>query len=156
MPRARAIIIRDRAVALIERRRAGQCYYVFPGGGVEAGETPHDAARREAREELGLLVEVGKPVAETRHQGDAHTFFLAEIVGGQFGAGDGDEVRGLKPPERGAYTPVWLPVEELTSRSVYPRAIARLVADAVTEGWPATPLIVDISVDEGDDLAQRV
>jgi 8-oxo-dGTP diphosphatase len=42
------VIIQDDALALIQRRRDDTCYYAFPGGGVEAGETPGQAAARVA------------------------------------------------------------------------------------------------------------
>jgi 8-oxo-dGTP pyrophosphatase MutT (NUDIX family) len=147
MPRSRAIIVRDGAVALIERRRDGRLYYVFPGGGGEGGETPEAAALREVREELGLLVEIGGLVATFRQDGDLQFFFLATIAGGSFGAGDGPEMRGQRPPERGIYAPIWLPVGELLARLVFPRAVARLVADAMTDGWPSEPLSAR---DDGD------
>ncbi|MBE4909800.1 NUDIX domain-containing protein [Bacillus luteolus] len=59
----RGIVFRDRAsvviidyfkVGLIKRIREGTDYFVFPGGGIENGETPEDGAKREALEELGL------------------------------------------------------------------------------------------------------
>jgi 8-oxo-dGTP pyrophosphatase MutT (NUDIX family) len=58
--------------------------WVSPGGGVESGESPHDAARREAWEELGLSIDdLGAPAttssnefgfAGRRYLGH-HTFF---------------------------------------------------------------------------------
>ncbi|MCC3355642.1 NUDIX domain-containing protein [Bacillus timonensis] len=42
------VIIENGKVGLIQRIRHGSAYYVFPGGGVENGETPEDAAKREA------------------------------------------------------------------------------------------------------------
>jgi 8-oxo-dGTP diphosphatase len=38
-------------------------YWDIPGGYVEPGESPHDAARREVREELGIDVPVGRMLA---------------------------------------------------------------------------------------------
>jgi 8-oxo-dGTP pyrophosphatase MutT (NUDIX family) len=56
--RAGIILIENDKVALIERHRAGLDYYVFPGGGVDEGETPEQAAVREAFEELGVEVAI--------------------------------------------------------------------------------------------------
>ncbi|NJC97617.1 MAG: DNA mismatch repair protein MutT, partial [Anaerolineae bacterium] len=41
--RAGVVLIEDDRVALIERHRAGLDYYVFPGGGVDEGETQEQA-----------------------------------------------------------------------------------------------------------------
>ncbi len=51
---ARSIIIRDGKVAMIHSLKYD--YYKFPGGGIEAGETPVDAMIRETQEEAGLVV----------------------------------------------------------------------------------------------------
>jgi len=58
MARGAVVIVDDEKVALIERVRGGRTYYLFPGGGTEEGETPEDAARREACEELALSVQL--------------------------------------------------------------------------------------------------
>ena len=51
---ARSIILRDGKVAMIHSLK--QDYYKFPGGGIEADETPVEAMIRETREEAGLVV----------------------------------------------------------------------------------------------------
>ncbi len=45
--RGAAIIVQEGKIALIKRIREDETYYVFPGGGIEEGETPEEATRRE-------------------------------------------------------------------------------------------------------------
>lgn len=44
--RAAVILLDGEKVALIRREKMGSVYYVFPGGGIEEGETPEQAAKR--------------------------------------------------------------------------------------------------------------
>ena len=148
MPRAAAIIIQGNSIALIERRRAGRQYFLFPGGKVEESETLEDAVIREVREELGLEVTVGPLVAEVRFDNtDADRrqqfYFLASIRGGEFGTGVGLEMTGREPAENGTYTPVWLPLAALPSRDVRPCVVAELAAQSLIHGWPEKPIDLD-------------
>ena len=57
---AAAVILRDDGAFLLGRRPPGSVYagyWEFPGGKVEAGETPRDALVRELHEELGIVVD---------------------------------------------------------------------------------------------------
>lgn len=54
---ARSIIIRDGRIAMIHSLKYD--YYKFPGGGIEAGESPVEAMIRETREEAGIVVKPG-------------------------------------------------------------------------------------------------
>ena len=53
--RGAAIIVQEGKIALIKRIREDETYYVFPGGGIEEGETPEEATKREIFEELGYI-----------------------------------------------------------------------------------------------------
>ena len=53
-PSARAVILKDGKV-LLNYLSKHDCYE-FPGGGIEAGETPEEAMRREVAEETGRIV----------------------------------------------------------------------------------------------------
>ena len=60
-----AAVIRDRDRIFATQRGYGNYkgWWEFPGGKIEAGETPQEALKREIREELDTLVEVGDLVA---------------------------------------------------------------------------------------------
>jgi 8-oxo-dGTP diphosphatase len=58
------IILKAGRIAVIRRdKEPARGLWTFPGGAVELGETVREAARREAREETGLDVEIGEVAA---------------------------------------------------------------------------------------------
>ena len=56
--RAQAIVIKDDQILLLKTRIGDREDYELPGGGIEEGETPEDAAIRELFEETGIKGEV--------------------------------------------------------------------------------------------------
>jgi len=64
-------ILTDGERVLICQRKAGDRFglkWEFPGGKVEAGETPANCLRRELAEELGIEADVGPEVYRTDHR----------------------------------------------------------------------------------------
>jgi 8-oxo-dGTP diphosphatase len=69
--RVSAGILRDGNCVLICRRRNDQEHpakWEFPGGKIEAGESPAQCLRRELREELDIDAEVGRLIVQLRHE----------------------------------------------------------------------------------------
>jgi 8-oxo-dGTP pyrophosphatase MutT (NUDIX family) len=147
--RAGIVLIQDGKVALIERHRAGLHYFVFPGGGVDEGESPEQAAVREAMEELGIEVAIKYKVAEVQlGQKSRQIYFLVEQTGGEFGTGAGEEYTDSNPddPDEGVYDPIWMPIEALSlHQNIYPADVANLVIRSVSKGWPG---VVSISFEQ--------
>ena len=137
--RAGIVLIKDDKVALIERYRAGLHYYVFPGGGVDEGESPEGAAVREAMEELGIEVTIKQKIAEVQlGPKSRQVYFLVEQMCGEFGTGIGEEFTDSDPddPEEGVYVPIWMPIDELLIHTnIHPADLATLVAKSMVEGW---------------------
>ncbi|WP_335872740.1 NUDIX hydrolase [Bacillus sp. 2205SS5-2] len=120
--RSSVVIIESKRIGLIRRIREGNVYYVFPGGGIEKGETPEDGAKREALEELGVEVKVNDCIAEVEYNGTQY-FFLSEIINGEFGTGQGEEYIG-ENSGRGTYLPTWIDLHKLSSIDVKPKEVA--------------------------------
>jgi len=80
IPVAAAVILRS-GMVLLARRKPGDKHaglWEFPGGRIEAGETPAAALVRELREELGIEAVVGAEAARSRH---VYPFGEVELVG---------------------------------------------------------------------------
>lgn len=60
-------VVTGPAGVLAGRRRDGAPPWVFPGGRIEAGETPAQAAVRECAEETGVLVAVRSEIGQRIH-----------------------------------------------------------------------------------------
>ncbi len=123
--RGSSVIIENNKVALIKRVRAEQEYYVFPGGGIERGESPEQAAIRETFEELGVHISIKDSLGIVNYNGEQY-FFIAEVIGGTFGTGEGEEFKD-ECVDRGTYEPMWIELERLLSLDVRPIEIAEKV-----------------------------
>jgi len=139
--RSGIILIEEDKLALIERYRAGIHYYAFPGGGIDEGESPEQAAIREAEEELGIVVRVKLKVAEVLFSGSTQFYFLVEKISGKFGTGTGEEY-GEYNPIYGSYLPLWMPLADIPNKNILPRKLADFVFRFAKAGWPAESVIL--------------
>jgi len=141
-PRAAVILIQDDRIAMIDRHRSGRHYIVFPGGKIEANETAEAAAVREAWEELGLEVTIGKMVAEVWYRDTPQYYYLAVATGGRFGSGTGHEMHNKPGSKKGTYLPIWMPLDEILHQPVLPKLMAEFVFQSQRTRWPEKPLVV--------------
>lgn len=78
IPVVAGVVGRDGRVLLCQRPDGEHLplKWEFPGGKIEAGETPRAALLRELREELGVDAEVGELLLEARHAYPEKTVWL--------------------------------------------------------------------------------
>lgn len=132
---AKAIIIRDGALLALRCARAGRdnAFYILPGGGQEAGESLHDALRRECLEEIGTDVVPGpllhvrdylhvSPEEPDKSKQQVEVMFAAELA-------NGAEPRVGHTPDSYQEGVAWLPLDHLAEFELYPRALAKALAE---------------------------
>jgi 8-oxo-dGTP pyrophosphatase MutT (NUDIX family) len=88
------VLIRDEAGRILLVRHV-EGRWQLPGGGVDPGETPAGAARRECREELGVEVEperllgvYGGPLHRIRYANGDEAAWIASVFAGRIVSGD--------------------------------------------------------------------
>jgi 8-oxo-dGTP pyrophosphatase MutT (NUDIX family) len=143
--RGAVVIVEDGCIAVIERELEGARWYLTPGGGIENGETVEEAAVREAKEEIGLDVELGAVVAKVcfaRPDGGIsdQVYFRATRVGGVFGPGSGGEYALPRDHPSGTYHPMWLDLQSIDGLDVRPRGLFEGVRDRGLDALEAEPL----------------
>lgn len=134
--RAGIVVFDQGRVALIRRRRDGLRYHLFPGGGVEPGETDEDAAIREAHEELGVQVEIVRRLGTVVFGTSTQIYFEARVTGGTFGTGTGSEMSSPAESASGSYEPIWLPLVDVASADVRPATLAAMLVDGSFRSSP--------------------
>jgi 8-oxo-dGTP diphosphatase len=132
--RATAIIIKDGQILLMRRVKPNLEYYIFPGGGVEEGETIEEALIREVDEELSLdvvkyehlfsLKNISMPQQVTIHKGNRndYVFKVTEYAGTpELGGPEKEETS-----EENQYYLEWIDITKLNEiKNIYPEEVGK-------------------------------
>lgn len=106
---------------LIARKKEGKSlagYWEFPGGKIEAGETPEESLVRELMEEMRIKVKVNEYVGESIYDYGNIVIslkgYLAEILDGQIVLTDHDKYEWVRLDEVSSYklAPADIPLVE--------------------------------------------
>ncbi|MCC2028587.1 (deoxy)nucleoside triphosphate pyrophosphohydrolase [Microbacterium sp. YMB-B2] len=110
-----AVVVRDGTILSAQRSASMSLpgMWEFPGGKIEAGETPEQALRREMQEELLCTIDVGAHVETTSFEYDfgvvTLTTFYATLVEGEPRLTEHAEIRWIAAADLDSVT--WAPAD---------------------------------------------
>lgn len=114
--RSQSMVIRGDRILLVEHELSGRDFYNLPGGGIEEGETPEQAALRELSEECNVSGKVIRPLT-VAYKPDMESrvyTFLVEVPE------DAEAVKGIDPEvsaeEQSIIGVKWLRLDEIAER----------------------------------------
>ena len=104
---SRAVVIQNNKILLSHEKASG--WWLIPGGGMEAGETPEECVVREVEEETGLIVRPIKQFLTLHEYYEEYRYtshyFVCEVTGeAKMRLTDEEKLRGLEPE--------WIPLQE--------------------------------------------
>lgn len=123
--RPATIVIKDEKVLLVSSKYHDEEFYLFPGGGMEFGETIEEAAVRETFEETGVKVKIKDLFhvneyiyAEDWNKRSVSMFFIAELIEiSEPTTNDDGKIKEIK----------WIKLSELDNYDIKPKRIVDLL-----------------------------
>lgn len=145
--RAVAILIKEDEVLLIHRKNEKE-YFVFPGGGVEEGETIEEAVIREMLEETTMEIKINKLLYHHIYDNDTEQYFyLCDYISGEPKLDENSEEKVKMLEGKEFYDPKLIKIKELKNMLVYPLEIRDLLIEDYKNGFfnPVNTLVIKIS-----------
>ncbi len=126
---AKAVIIQDGKLLVIQKKDRDDCYCVLPGGGQKKSETLPEALKREALEEIGAKIKVGPLLHVREYFSENHGFALADRELHQIDfffacrlTEDYEPKNGSQPDSRQRKVK-WIRLDQLDKANFYPRCL---------------------------------
>lgn len=127
--RVAGIIIKDNKILLMERKKDGKHYWVFPGGSVEKGETETNALQREIREETNIEIKIESKLVTMIEKNRQEVYYICSYVTGNVSLPK-DSVEQARISKEGQfYKPQWKNYKNIKKLNLLPLFIRDIITD---------------------------
>lgn len=140
----RAVVVKGDNLLVVHRNKFGKEYYTLPGGGIDPGETPEQAMIRELYEETGISVVLDRLVI-VEEAGDpfgVQYVYLCTYQSGEPALHPDSEEAQINKLGQNMYTPLWLPLSELSAAPFFSEKLKLVLLKGITEGFPGAPEVL--------------
>lgn len=142
---ARAIVIENNELLLMQREKEGQTYFTLVGGAVNDNETTEEAVIREVREETGLKVTSTRLVFIEEHPApyrEQYTFLCEVEPHGQVALELTSEEAIMNRMGINTHTPVWAALSLFHNVPFRTVQLQLAILKALKEGFPSKTIKV--------------
>ncbi len=122
--RAAVFVVNNDKILLLYRKKDNKGGYVVPGGTVEKGETPKQAAIREVKEEANIEIYIDKLLWEYGDDISNCYYYISSNFEGEVKLG-GEEA--IKNSPENQYRLDWINISELNKIVLYPSEIHKRI-----------------------------
>jgi len=121
----------------MHRNKFGTKYVTLPGGTVEIGENPEQAAIREVQEETTIAAKNPRLVFvdHAEFYGD-QLIYLCDYTSGEPKLASGSAEEAIHKMGKNLYEPGWLPLSKLPDVPFLSAELQQAIIRATTSGWP--------------------
>ncbi|MDL2363130.1 MAG: NUDIX domain-containing protein [Patescibacteria group bacterium] len=139
----RGIVVQDGKILLMERWRDDLHYFSIPGGGIEALESPEQAAVREIAEETSVQVTIVKEILQLIDAEVKHHIFLCKYISGRpHLPKDSEEA---KQGAKNRFEPCWFDLKQVEELPfLYWQPIKQPLLTAISNDFEADIAIVRV------------
>lgn len=142
---ARAIILKDNLILVMQRNKRGSQYYTFVGGQTKPGEDIEQALVREVMEETGLKVTSRRLVFVEKHPEPyiAQYTYLCEVESlDEVSIQPGAEEEWMNIHDTNSHTPMWVETEKFSRLPFLTAELQKATVEALQNGFSEEPLRV--------------
>ena len=133
---ARVIVRKQGQVLLMKRHKEGHNFFALPGGHIEQGESPEQAARRELLEETTVTVTDMRQVYLLTTKGyGSQVIFLGEHAHGNAMLDPESHEAQLTQEGDNTYEPVWVSYADLGETDILPSVLKERIVRDLQRGF---------------------